>query len=102
MNSRIDDAAERRPPARRKVRPRLSARAGAEFHQSLQTRQVNALEMQQRPAKAFDRIVPSNRAKSGEMKIIFCGSDGMLLQEPAVLRNHAGGRLELRRHSVHT
>ena len=45
-------------------------------------------------------MVTRNRAKRGEVMVVFGQVDRMLLQQPAVPGNHPGGRLEERGHGI--
>ena len=45
-------------------------------------------------------MVARDRLERVQMEVVFLDRDGVLLEEPPVFRDHAGRRLELRRHRV--
>ena len=99
-DSGVHDAAERRPAAGSEVGPGLGAGAAAQFLERLQPGFVDALQVDDRPSQPVDRMLARDRSKRLEMEIVLLDRDGVLLQQPAMLGDHPGGGLELRRHRV--
>ena len=83
------------PPPVPKIGPGLGAGARAEFLERFQPRFVDALQVDDRPSQPVDRMLARDRAERVEMEIVLLERDGVLLQQPAVLRDHPSGRLEL-------
>ena len=88
------------PPPVPKIRPCLGTGAAAQFLERLQPGFVDALQVDDRPAQPIDRMLARDRSKRFEMEIVLLDRDGVLLQQPAMLGDHPGGGLELRRHRI--